>query len=115
MLETSHQEHRQQMVQKLRIFAFWTASGLYRRHAGNLPESPVQQKRWLGVCADFSTTVGIPVGFIRFIILLYTPVGLGPVFYFIYYLVIRNKEPIPLKSPERNLQISKIESHYFGS
>jgi phage shock protein PspC (stress-responsive transcriptional regulator) len=97
------------------IFAFWTAYGLYRRHAGNLPESPVQQKRWLGVCADFSTTVGIPVGFVRFIILLYTPVGLGAVFYFIYYFAIRKPATLPPTIPERELQITKIESHYYRS
>jgi len=97
------------------IFALWTAYGLYRRYKGTLPERPKQRKWWYGVCADFSETVGIPVSIVRLFVLFYTPVGLGPVFYFIYYLVIRNKEPIPLKSPERNLQISKIESHYFGS
>ena len=96
-------------------FALWTAYGLYRRYKGTIPERPKQRKWWYGVCADFSETVGIPVSIVRFFVLFYTPVGLGPVFYFIYYLVIRNKEPIPLKSPERNLQISKIESHYFGS
>jgi len=96
-------------------FALWTAYGLYRRYNGTLPERPKQRKWWFGVCVDFSETVGIPVSIVRFFVLFYTPVGLGPVFYFIYYLVIRNKEPIPLKSPERNLQISKIESHYFGS
>ena len=97
------------------LFALWAAYGLYRRYKGTLPERPAQRKRWFGVCADFSETVGIPVSIVRFFVLFYTPVGLGPVFYFIYYLVIRNKEPIPLKSPEPNLQISKIESHYFGS
>ena len=57
----------------------------------------------------------IPVSIVKLFVLFYTPVGLGLVFYFVYYLVIRNKEPIPLKSTERNLQISKIESHYYGS
>jgi len=71
------------------FFALWTAYGLYRRYKGTLPERPAQRKRWFGVCADFSETVGIPVSIVRFFVLFYTPVGLGPVFYFIYYLVIR--------------------------
>jgi len=66
------------------FFALWTAYGLYRRYKGTLPERPAQRKRWFGVCADFSETVGIPVSIVRFFVLFYTPVGLGPVFYFIY-------------------------------
>ena len=59
------------------FFAILTASGLYRRQTGTLPVRPLQRKWLLGVCADFSETVGIQVGFVRFIILLYTPSWIG--------------------------------------
>ena len=49
-------------------------------------ERPKQRKWWFGVCADFSETVGIPFSIVRLFVLLYIPVRLGPVFYFIYYL-----------------------------
>ena len=62
------------------LFALWTAYGLYRRYKGTLPERPAKQKKWFGVCVDFSETVGIPVSIIKFFVLVYTPVGLGPVF-----------------------------------
>ncbi len=78
-------------------------------------ERPKQRKWWFGVCADFSEKEDIPVSIVRLFVLLYIPVRLGPVFYFIYYWVIRNREPLPLKSLERDLQISKIKIHYYGS
>ena len=97
------------------FFAILTASGLYRRQTGTLPVRPLQRKWLLGVCTDFSETVGIQVGFVRFIILLYTPVGLGAVFYFIYYFVILNRAVLPPTLPEREPQITIIESHYYRS
>ena len=97
------------------IFSFWTAYGLYCRHTGTLPERQANRNWWLGVCADFSKTVGIPVSFVRFIILLYSTIGVGVVFYLIYHVIIRNRKVLPPVIPERELQITKIESHYYRS
>ena len=54
------------------IFSFWTANGLYRRYKGTLTELPQKRKLWLGVCADYSKTVVIPVVSIRFYSALHT-------------------------------------------
>jgi hypothetical protein len=40
---------------------------------------------------------------------------LGAVFYFIYYFAIRKPATLPPTIPERELQITKIESHYYRS
>jgi len=55
------------------------------------------------------------VGAVRFFVLLYTPLGLGMIFYFIYYWFIINRVSIPLLTPEHEIQITKIKSYYIGS
>jgi len=97
------------------MFAFWIMHGLIRRYRGTLPEHPLSKTWWLGVCADVSKTLDIPAGAVRFFVLLYTPLGLGLIFYFIYYWFIINRVSIPLLTPEHEIQITKIKSYYFGS
>jgi len=70
---------------------------------------------WIRVCADVSKTLGIPVIAVRFIVLLYTPLVLGLIFYFIYYWFIINRVSIPPLTPEDKIQITTIKSCYFGS
>ena len=89
--------------------------GLIRRYRGTLPEHLPIKNWWLGVCADVSKTLAIPVGAVRFFALLYTPLGLGLIFYFIYYWFIIKRVFIPLLTPEHEIQITKIKSYYFGS
>jgi phage shock protein PspC (stress-responsive transcriptional regulator) len=89
--------------------------GLIRRYIRTLPEYPLSKTLWLGVCADVSKTLDIPAGAVRFFVLLYTPLGLGLIFYFIYYWFIINRVSIPLLTPEHEIQITKIKSYYFGS
>ena len=84
----------------------------YRRIIpGNIPS----KNCWLGVCADLSKTLDIPVVVVRFYILLYKPFGLGLIFYFIYYCFILKRVPIPLLTPKQEIQITKIKIYYFGS
>nr|ADI18003.1 hypothetical protein [uncultured delta proteobacterium HF0200_19J16] len=94
---------------------FCIMHGLIRRYMGTLPEHIPSKNWWLGVCAEVSKTFGIPVVAVRFYILLYTPLGLGLIFYFIYYWFIINRVFIALLTPEHEIQIKKIKSYYFGS
>ena len=95
--------------------AFCIMHGLIRRYRGTLPEH-LPSKNWrLGVSADVSKTLGIPVVADRFYVLLYIPLGLGLIFYFIHYWFIKNRVSIPLLTPEHEIQITKIKSYYFGS
>ena len=95
--------------------AFCIMHGLIRRYRGTLPEHLPSKNWWLGVCADVSKTLGIPVVAVRFYVLLYIPLGLGMIFYSIYYWVIINRVSIPLLTPEHEIQITKYKSYYFGS
>jgi len=97
------------------IHAFFMVYGLIRRNNRTLPEHPSSKIWWLGVCADLSKTLDINVVAIRFFVLLYTPLGLGLIFYLINYWIIINRVSIPLLTPEREIQITKIKSYYFGS
>ena len=82
---------------------------------GTLPEHPLSKNWWLGVCADVSKMLDIPVGAVMVFVLLYTPLGLGMIFYFIYYWFIINRASILLLTPEHEAQIIKIKSYYLGS
>ena len=95
--------------------AFCIMHGLILRYRGTLPEHPLSKNWWLGVCADVSKTLAIPEGAVRFFVMLYTPLGLGMIFYFIYYWIIINRVSIPLLTPEHEIQITKIKSYNFGS
>ena len=89
--------------------------GLIRRYRGTLPEHLPSKNWWLGVCVDVSKTLDIPVFVVRFYVLLYIPLGLGMIFYFIYYWFIINRVTSPLLIPDHEKQITKIKSYYFGS
>ena len=97
------------------VSAFCIMRGLIRRYMGTLPEHLPSKNWWLGVCADVSKTLGIPLVAVRFYVPLYIPLGLGLIFYFIYYWFIINRVSIPLLTPEHEIQITKIKSYYFGS
>jgi len=82
---------------------------------GTLPEHPLNKIWWLGVYAELSKKLGIHVVTVRFFVPLYTPIGLGLIFCFIYYWFIINRVSIPLLTPEYELHIIKIKSYYLGS
>ena len=94
---------------------FCIMHGLIRRYRGTLPGHPSSKIWWLGVCADLSKTLGIHVVAVRFFVLLFTPLGLGLIFYFIYYGFIIDRVSILLLTPEYEVQITKIKSCYLGS
>jgi len=85
------------------------------RYRGTLPENPSRKIWWLGVCADLSKMLGIHLVAVKFFVLLYKPLGLGRIFYFIYYSFIKNSVFIPQLTPEHEVQIIKIKSCYLGS
>ena len=95
--------------------AFCIMHGLIRRYRRTLQEHLPSKNRWLEVCADVSKTLGTPAVPVRIYVLLYIPLGLGLIFYFIYYWLIINRVFIPLLTPEHEIQITKIKSYYFGS
>ncbi|GEM_PF-268190 len=95
--------------------AFCLMHGLIRRYSRTLPEHLPSKNWWLGVCADVSKTLGIHVVAVRFFVLLFTPLGLGLIFYFIYYGFIIDRVSILLLTPEYEVQITKIKSCYLGS
>ncbi|MCH2281035.1 MAG: PspC domain-containing protein, partial [SAR324 cluster bacterium] len=90
--------------------AFCIIHGLIRRYRGTLTEHQPSKYWWLGVCAEVSKNLGIHVVAVRFFVLLYTPLGLGLIFYFIYYWFIINRVSIPQLTPEHEIQITKINS-----
>lgn len=95
------------------IFGLWTVIGLSRQNKRAV--SKTRKKKWfLGVCADFSQYVGIPLWIVRLYAILFAPFILGIVFYLMYYLVIRNrKEPQKPQKPKKPLQITQMESHHY--
>ena len=97
------------------VSAFCIMHGLIRRYRGTLPEHLPSKNWWLGVCADVSKTLGIPAFAVRFYVLLYILLGLGLIFYFIFSWFIIKRGFIPLLTPEHEIQITKINSYYFGS
>jgi len=94
---------------------FCLIHGLIRRYSRTLPGYPSIKKWRCGVCADLSKKLGIHVVSVRFFVLLFTPLGLGLIFYFIYYWFIINRVSILLLNPEHEVQIIKIKSCYQGS
>ena len=96
------------------IFGLWIALGLFLRLNGKLEESP-PKKRWiLGVCEDFSRMVSMQLWLMRVFFVFYTPLGIGPVLYIFYYIVMRVRSAPPsLKENPSNLQVTKIESRYY--
>ena len=96
------------------IFGLLIAYGLFRRFNGRLIEPP-PKKRWiLGVCEDFSRMVGMQLWLMRVFFLIYTPLGIGPILYIFYYIVMRVRGSAPsIEEDSRNLQVTKIESRYY--
>ena len=82
---------------------------------GTLPEHLPSKNWWLGVCADVSKKLIIPAVAVRFYVLLYIRLGLGLIFYIIYYWLIINRVFIPLLTLWQEIQVTKIKSYYFGS
>ena len=95
------------------IFAVWTIYGLtQRKHRKSLP--PLKKKWFLGVCADFSQYVGMPLWVVRLYAILYSPFIVGILFYFLYYLVIKVHPSPPVITPsKRPVKITKMESHHY--
>ena len=95
------------------ILHFGRQTDCTRDIKGRFRSFPQKRKLWLGVYADYSKTVVIRVASIRFFAALHTSWTWAV--FFGYYLIIRNRALQPLFSPKRDLQITKIESPYYGS
>ncbi len=94
------------------VLAFWTLYGLATR--GRRPEAPPRKGRLLGVAADYAHVVGMPVWLVRSFLVFYGLMGVGFIFYGLYYLVMRTRPAPILEPPEASPPptITKIESHY---
>ena len=96
------------------LFGLLIAYGLIRRFNGNLNDAPIKNRWILGVCEDFSRMVGMPLWLMRVFFLIYTPLVIGPILYILYYIVMRvRKTAPPIEEDTSNLQVTKIESHYY--
>ena len=96
------------------LFGLLIAYGLIRRFNGNLNDAPPKNRWILGVCADFSRMVGMPLWLMRVFFLIYTPLVIGPILYILYYIVMRvRKTTPPIEEDKSNLQVTKIESYYY--
>ena len=50
----------------------------------------------------------------RVFFLIYTPLVIGPILYILYYIVMRvRKTASSIEEDTRNLQVTKIERHYY--
>lgn len=96
------------------FFGIWTAIGLFRQMTGKAPERPKKRKVILGVCADFSSYVGIPLWLVRFGALIYAPWIVGILFYLLYYWMMKHRTPRP-KKPETKTpaNITKMDIHRY--
>ena len=51
---------------------------------------------------------------LRIFFLIYTPLVIGPILYILYYIVMRvRRTATPIEEDTSNLQVTKIESHYY--
>ena len=56
----------------------------------------------------------MPLLLITVFFLIYTPLVIGPVRYILYYIVMRVRRTAPpIEEDTSNLQVTKIESHYY--
>ncbi|MGK5093399.1 PspC domain-containing protein [Deltaproteobacteria bacterium TL4] len=94
------------------IFGLWTVIGLLQRSRISTPK---KKKKWvLGVCADYSQYVGIPLWVVRLYALLYSPLLIGVFFYFLYYFVMKERKTPAMEEPnKRPVKITKMDSHYY--
>ncbi|MBF0288297.1 MAG: PspC domain-containing protein [SAR324 cluster bacterium] len=98
----------------LLFFGIWTFLGLLRRNRGVPPNDLKKKKLVLGVCADFSSYVGIPLWIVRLYALVYAPFLLGLLFYLLYYLVMKlRKSPSPVVEEDRSIQITRMDIHRY--
>ena len=96
------------------LFGLLIAYGLIRRLNGNLNDAPAKNRWILGVCEDFSRVVGIFFFIFSVFFVIYTPLVIGPILYILYYIVMRVRRTAPpIEEDTSNLQVTKIESHYY--
>lgn len=96
------------------LFGIWTIIGLLKR-ASRPSANRLKKRKWiLGVCADFSYYVGIPLWIVRLYALVYGPLLLGFIFYLLYYWVMRlrkkTRPPVTSKPPAT---VTKMDIHRY--
>ncbi|MBF0280582.1 MAG: PspC domain-containing protein [SAR324 cluster bacterium] len=95
------------------IFGIWTFFGLLTNSPKKKQQRRKGKKAILGVCADFSWQIGIPLWIVRIYAVLYAPLLLGIIFYFLYYSVMKLRKPqVPLNE-ERSVNVTRMEIHRF--
>lgn len=94
------------------IFGIWTFFGLAIKPPSQKVRETRRKKIILGVCADFSATVGIPLWIVRLYAVVYAPLLLGLVFYLLYYWVMKRRKP-PAPKQKRPVNVTRMEIHRY--
>ena len=97
---------------------FLASFQLYRRYEEREEASAKPTQKWvLGVCADIAKLMRVPVSVVRIIVLSYSFLLLGILFYFTYYWVMRRRLRNSLRrrdTPEKDpIRITKIDSIHY--
>ena len=95
------------------FFGIWTIYGLFFQSPKKRQQRRKGKKIVLGVCADFSSVVGIPLWLVRLYAVVYAPLVLGIVFYLLYYLVMKLRKPISPVLDERSINVTRMEIHRY--
>ncbi len=95
------------------IFGIWTFVGLFIKPPKKNQTRRKSKKIILGVCADFSWYVGIPLWIVRLYAIAYAPLMLGLVFYFLYYLMMKLRKPSEPVLEERAVNVTRMEIHRY--
>lgn len=100
----------------LLFFGICTLIGLFQLMLGRKPTG-TPSKRWLlGVCADFSHLIGIPLWLVRTYAVVFTPMLVGIIFYFLYFLVMLSlRKPAVKAQPDnpRNVNVTRMDTYHF--
>ena len=96
------------------VFGVWALIGfllnMSRKQGKPLEKQP---KRILGVCADFSAHVMIPVWIVRGYAILYSPFLVGVLFYFCYYWLMSCFRQKAMTSSESDVEVTHITSRHY--
>ena len=95
------------------IFGLWTFFGLFIRTPKRNKQRRKSKKMILGVCADFSWNIGIPLWIVRLYAVVYAPLVLGILFYFLYYFVMKLWKPSDPVIEETPINITRMEIHRY--
>ena len=92
------------------IFASWTIINLIHKPPY---QKPVSKKWFLGVCSDYSSYVNIPLWVVRLYAIVFSPLIIGPIFYFFYYWILQKRLLKKTTEISKEVIVTKIDSHHY--